>query len=68
MAGLRKHLHRPPAPPTPAVMVRFGAFLLRSDAALGLTGRPAVSKVLTDNGFPFTYPRFDSALDDLLGN
>ncbi|UPU40363.1 MULTISPECIES: TIGR01777 family oxidoreductase [Rhodococcus] len=68
MAGLRKHLHRPPAPPTPAFMVRFGAFLLRSDAALGLTGRHAVSKVLTDNGFPFTYPRFDSALDDLLGN
>ncbi len=33
MAGLRKHLHRPPAPPTPAFMVRFGAFLLRSDAA-----------------------------------
>lgn len=68
MAGLRKHLHRPPAPPTPAVMVRFGAFLLRSDAALGLTGRHAVSKVLADNGFAFTYPRFDSALDDLLGN
>ena len=68
MAGLRKHLHRPPAPPTPAFMVRFGAFLLRSDAALGLTGRHAVSKVLADKGFPFTYPRFDSALDDLLGN
>ncbi|WP_235169423.1 DUF1731 domain-containing protein [Rhodococcus erythropolis] len=49
-------------------MVRIGAFLLRSDAALGLTGRHAVSKVLADNGFSFTYPRFDSALDDLLGN
>ena len=63
---LRKHLHRPPAPRTPAPLLRLGAIVLRSDPALGLTGRHAMSNVLRDNGFTFQFPTLDAALADLL--
>lgn len=66
MAGLRRHLHRPPAPPTPAALLRIGAVVLRSDPALGLTGRHATSKVLRENGFAYQFPTIDAALTELL--
>ncbi|MFI9401470.1 DUF1731 domain-containing protein [Nocardia sp. NPDC052316] len=66
MAALRRHLRRPPAPPTPTALLKIGAVLLRSDAALGLTGRHATSKVLRQQGFTFRYPTLDEALTDLL--
>lgn len=65
MALLRHHLHRPPAPPTPAALVRLGSLALRTDPALGLTGRHATSEVLADLGFPFRHPLLDGALTDL---
>lgn len=68
MAALRRHLHRPPAPPTPALLMKLGAVVLRSDAALGLTGRHATSTVLRENGFRFEFPTLDAALDDLLAS
>jgi uncharacterized protein len=66
MRVLRKHLHRPPAPPTPKLLLSLGAVLLRSDPALGLTGRHATSEVLKNAGFTFRYPTLDKALADLL--
>jgi uncharacterized protein len=66
MATLRRQLHRPAAPPTPAVLVKLGAVVLRTDPALGLTGRYATSKVLKDCGFEFSFPTLDVALADLL--
>ncbi|WP_406233364.1 DUF1731 domain-containing protein [Nocardia sp. NBC_01009] len=66
MTALRRHLHRPPAPPTPAALLAVGAILLRSDPALGLTGRHATSTVLREVGFRFQYPSLDEALSDLL--
>ncbi|MFF0532553.1 DUF1731 domain-containing protein [Nocardia amikacinitolerans] len=66
MASLRRHLHRPPAPPTPELVLKLGAVLLRSDAALGSTGRHATSAVLKPAGFQFRYPRLDDALKSLL--
>ncbi len=67
MAALRRHLRRPPAPPTPALLLRIGAVVLRSDPALGLTGRHATSEVLPHTGFRFRYPTLDEALTDLIG-
>ncbi len=67
MRALRRHLHRPPAPPTPAPMLALGAVAMRSDPALGLTGRHATSTVLPAAGFTFRFPELDGALDDLLG-
>lgn len=66
MAALRRCLHRPPAPPTPAAVVKLGALVLRTDPALGLTGRHASSDVLPRAGFRFRYPTLDDALADLL--
>jgi uncharacterized protein (TIGR01777 family) len=66
MAVLRRHLHRPPAPPTPAPLLRFGAIFLRTDPALGLTGRHATSEILPHIGFRFRYPALDEALGNLL--
>ena len=66
MAALRRALHRPPAPPTPEPLVRLGAVLLRTDPALALTGRRAVSRRLVEAGFEFGHPHLDEALADLL--
>jgi uncharacterized protein (TIGR01777 family) len=67
MAGLRKVVHRPPAPPTPAVLVRLGAGLLRTDPALALTGRRCLPAKLLASGFRFDFPELQPALADLLG-
>jgi uncharacterized protein (TIGR01777 family) len=66
MATLRSVLHRPAAPPTPELLVRMGAVLLRTDPALALTGRRAVSARLARAGFEFRHPHLDEALTDLL--
>jgi uncharacterized protein len=40
--------------------------VLRTDPALGLTGRHATSQVLMEAGCEFAFPTLDSALSDLL--
>jgi uncharacterized protein len=66
MAALRRTLRRPAAPPTPVWAVKLGAVLLRTDPALGLTGRRAVPGRLISAGFEFEHPDLDEALSDLL--
>ncbi|MFD4427902.1 DUF1731 domain-containing protein [Nocardia sp. NPDC058497] len=66
MATLRRILHRPPSPPTPSAMLKVGAVVLRTDPALGLTGRHATSEVLHKAGFTFRYPTLGEALLSLL--
>jgi uncharacterized protein (TIGR01777 family) len=66
MATLRSVLHRPPAPPTPAALVRLGAVVLRTDPALALTGRRCVPTRLQEAGFSFAHPELDGALRQLL--
>ncbi|MDL9946448.1 DUF1731 domain-containing protein [Gordonia sp. ABSL11-1] len=67
MATLRRRLHRPAAPPTPAPLLKLGAVVLRTDPQLGLTGRRARSRVLAERGFVFRFPELDGALADLIG-
>lgn len=67
MAELRRHLHRPWSPPVPSPLVRLGAWVMRSDPALALTGRRCVPARLLGQGFEFDYPVLADALDDLLG-
>ncbi len=66
MAALRQRLGRPPAPPTPAFLVRVGAPLLRTDPALALLGRRCLPRRLLDSRFEFRYPHLGDALSDLL--
>jgi uncharacterized protein len=65
MDALRRDARRPPAPPTPSVLVRLGAVVLRTDPALALTGRRAIPARLLDAGFTFRHPDLDEALADL---
>lgn len=65
MATLRAAVGRRWAPPTPAVLVRAGAVLLRTDPALALTGRRCVPARLLDAGFTFVHPSFPAAVEDL---
>ena len=67
MATLRTRLRRPWSPPTPTPLVHVGAFLLRTDAALALTGRRCVPDRLLDAGFRFEHPTFPDAVADLVG-
>ena len=67
MAELRRRLHRPWAPSTPALLARIGAVALRTDPALGLTGRHTTSAVLRDLGHTYRFPHLGEALDDVLG-
>jgi hypothetical protein len=68
MAALRHALRRPPAPPAPAPLVRLGAFVLRTDPALALTGRRCVPARLSEAGFRFAYPEPPAAVSALLAD
>jgi len=66
MRELRHAVHRPPAPPTPAWLVKLGAVVLRTDPALALTGRRAIPAKLNAVGHQFRYPDLPDALTELL--
>lgn len=66
MNELRAALHRPWAPPTPAPLVRIGAFLMRTDPALALTGRRCRPRRLADAGFTFEHPTVTNAIEELI--
>ncbi|HWK91984.1 MAG TPA: NAD-dependent epimerase/dehydratase family protein [Luteimicrobium sp.] len=67
MATLRAATGRRFGLPTPAPVARLGSWLLRSDPALGLTGRHCTSDVLAGLGWPFRYPALEPALRDVVG-
>lgn len=66
MRALRTVLRGPAAPPAPAGLVRPGAWLLRTDPALALTGRRCVPRRLLEAGFEFEHPDLLPALRHLL--
>ncbi len=65
MRELRRALHRPWAPPTPALLVKLGCFLIRTEPVLALTGRRVMPKRLLERGFSFNFPTLPQALDDI---
>lgn len=65
MAAFRHALHRPWSPPTPRWLVRLGAWAMRTDPELALTGRRCIPRRLTDTGFVFEFANLDAALADL---
>ncbi|HVF42768.1 MAG TPA: TIGR01777 family oxidoreductase [Pyrinomonadaceae bacterium] len=66
MCELRCALKRPWSPRTPAWLVRLGAFILRTEAELALTGRRCIPDRLVEMNFKFIYTNLESALADLL--
>jgi len=65
MRRLRRALHRPWAPPTPAPLVHLGAWLMRTDPVLALAGRRGVPRRLIESGFEFEFLHLDDALEDI---
>jgi uncharacterized protein (TIGR01777 family) len=65
MRELRHALHRPWSPPVPAWATRIGAFFMRTEPSLALTGRRCRPKRFLENGFQFEFPDLRGALDDL---
>ena len=68
MATLRAVTGRRFGLPTPAPVARLGSWLLRSDPALGLTGRHCTSDVLAGLGWRFRHPTLEPALSDVVGH
>jgi hypothetical protein len=66
MAALRKHLHRPPAPPAPAPVLKLGAVVLRTDPALGPDRSPRHVEGAGAGRFHLSVPDLDATLADLL--
>jgi uncharacterized protein (TIGR01777 family) len=62
MRALRRALHRPWSPPTPAWAVRLGCFFMRTEPVLALTGRRVKPKRLLEERFSFMYPTLPEAL------
>jgi uncharacterized protein (TIGR01777 family) len=65
MRELRRALYRPWSPPVPAWATRIGAFFLRTEPSLALTGRRCRPKRFLENGFRFEFPELRGALADL---
>jgi uncharacterized protein (TIGR01777 family) len=65
MRELRRVLHRPWSPPVPAWATHVGAFLMRTEPSLALTGRRCRPKRFLESGFHFEFPELRGALDDL---
>jgi hypothetical protein len=65
MAQLRAALHRPWSPPVPVWAVRLGAWLLRTEPQLALSGVRCRPKRLLEKGFSFTHPHLAGALGEI---
>lgn len=65
MRELRRALHRPWSPPVPAWATHIGAFLMRTEPSLALTGRRGRPKRFLESGFQFEFPDLRGALADL---
>ena len=66
MRDLRRAVHRPWSPPTPAPLVHLGAWLMNTDPELALLGRRCVPTRLLGEGFHFDHPTLPEALKSLL--
>ena len=65
MRSLRRALHRPWSPPTPAWAVHVGSFFLRTEPVLALTGRRVSPWRWIQAGFNFRFSQLDAALNNL---
>ena len=65
MRLLRQTLNRPWSPPVPALAVRIGSWLMRTEPELALTGRNCIPARLVEQGFRFHHTKLDEALTDI---
>ena len=65
MRELRHVLHRPWCPPAPALAVRLGARLMKSEPSLALMSQCCAPVRFMEAGFEFQYPKLRPALENL---
>jgi uncharacterized protein (TIGR01777 family) len=65
MRELRRVLHRPWSPPVQVWATRIGAFFMRTEPNLALTGRRCRPKRFLESGFHFEFPELRGALANL---
>ncbi|MDB6139862.1 MAG: epimerase [Verrucomicrobiaceae bacterium] len=65
MRELRRALHRPWSPPTPAWAVPIGCWFMGTEPVLALTGRRGIPRRLLREGFTFQHPCLPEALAHL---
>ena len=66
MATLRKAVGRPWSPRVPAWIVDVGAWMMRTEPELVLSGRRCTPRRLIEQGFEFWHPALDATLGDIL--
>ncbi len=66
MRELRHALRRPWSPPVPALVARLGAWLMRTEALLALTGRRCAPDRFLEHGFRFQFPELRPTLENVL--
>jgi uncharacterized protein (TIGR01777 family) len=65
MDELRWALRRPWSPPVPALAAYVGAWVMRTEASLALTGQRCEPQRFRDEGFVFEFPNLRVALADV---
>lgn len=65
MRELRRALHRPWSPSAPALAVRLGAWLMRSEPSLALVSQRCTPAKFLELEFKYQYPQLRPALVDL---
>jgi uncharacterized protein (TIGR01777 family) len=68
MAELRSALRRPWSPPVPAWATTIGAFFMRTEPSLALTGRRCRPRRFLESGFHFEFPELRRALANLFAH
>src|ERR1051325_3954724 len=65
MRELRRVLHRPWSPPVPVLAAQIGAWFMRTEASLALTGQRCEPRRFRNEGFLFEFPDLREALADI---
>lgn len=66
MRSLRLAIGKPLGLPSPALLVRIGAFFMGTEAELVLYGRRVVSGILRQRDFQFQFPEINEAMKNIL--
>ena len=65
MRQLRRTLHRPWSPPAPGLAIKFGTWMMGTEASLALDGCRALPKRFLEAGFKFQFPDLAGALKEI---
>jgi uncharacterized protein (TIGR01777 family) len=68
MSVLRKNLNRPFGIPSPKWLLELGAKIIKTETELILKSRYVIPERLINEGFQFTFPKIENAIDEIINN